>query len=80
MSLLKFRFLLPYQPMSNKNMLGIRKTYETDKEILEKSLLLIEKQTWLSYSLIEQHLKNKKNNSPRFTAPNNVVRLIQLNN
>ena len=52
-------------------MLGIKKTYETDKEIWEKSLLLIEKQTWLSYSLTEQHLKNKKSNGPRFTDPNN---------
>ena len=28
-------------------------------------------QTWLSYSLTEQHLKNNKSNSPRFTDSNN---------
>ena len=60
-------------------MLSTRKIYEKIRKFGRNLCYFIVEQTWLSYSLTEQHLKNKKTNNPHFTDPNNVVKLIQLN-
>lgn len=56
-----------------------QRIYEKIKRSLGEISVIIEEQTWLSYSLTEQHLKNKKITA-HVQFLKDVVRLIQINN